>query len=295
MKLVSPQEVNDVTLVSTNVADGDYTDWVAGSYNQGDRVVVGIEIYEALTTTTDEPITGSVLSPPTWLRLGYINRWKMFKNASDSKTVNLDTVDVTLNTGQVVTSVAVLGCVGLSVQVIVEDPTEGVVYDKTELLQDIGVTDWWEYYFLDYSTITDVVFTDLPPYSSSSIRIIVSNTVGSDAEVGLVTLGSLKELGVTVYGTTVGTQNFSVRERDGFGNLTITPRRSIDIVNYDVKVPTSQVAFIKRELQSVANTPTLFIGDEAFEATIIYGVVEDFRENISTPVLSDMTLEVRSI
>lgn len=295
MKLVSPQIIDDTTLVSSNVATGDYPDWVAGSYNQGNRVVVGIEIYEALTTTSDEPVYGSSLNPPTWLRLGYINRWKMFKNASDSKTINPTTVDVTLDTGQVITSVAALGCTGLTIQVIMTDPVEGEVYNRTELLQDIGVSDWWEYYFSDYGAVTDVVFTDLPPYIDATVQIIVTNSVGVDAEVGLLTVGSPRDLGVTVYGTTVGSQNFSVRERDGFGNLTITPRRSIAIVNYDVKVATSQVAFIKRELQQVANTPTLFIGNEDFEATIIYGVIEDFRENISTPVISDMTMEVRSI
>lgn len=294
MKYVKPVEITD-TVLTSNVPDGDYPDWVAGAYNQGDRVVVGLVIYEALANTTDEPVYGSSLSVPTWLRLGYINRWRMFTNASDSKTTNLNSISVDLDTGQLITTVAVLGCEGQDITVTVTDPVDGIVYQETRLLQDIGVSNWWEYYFTDYSDIDDVVFSDLPPNPAATITVTVQAVTGENAQVGLLVVGNPKDLGVTVYGTTVGSQNFSVRERDGFGNLTITPRRSIDIVNYDVKVSTSQVAFVKRELQSVANTPTLFIGNESFEATIIYGVVEDFRENISTPSISDLTVEVRSI
>lgn len=294
MKYVKPVEITDGVLTS-NVPDGDYPDWIAGAYNQGDRVVVGLVIYEALANTTDEPVYGTSLPVPTWLRLGYINRWRMFTNASDSRTVNPVSISVDLDTGQLISTVAALGCEGQQVTVTQTDPIDGVVYQRTEQLQDIGVSDWWEYYFTDYGDIDDVVFSGIPPNPTAVINITVTALSGQDAEVGLVNIGTARTLGVTTYGTAVGSQNFSVRERDGFGNLTITPRRSIDIVNYDVKVPTSQVAFVKRELQAVANSPTLFIGDENFEATIIYGVVEDFRENISTPSVSDMTVEVRSI
>ena len=63
-------------------------------------------------------------------------------------------------------------------------------------------------------------------------------------------------------------------------------------MNYDVHVPTGSVDFVTRALSRLGAIPTLYIGDEDKTSTIVYGVFSDVSQGISTPSLSDLTLQV---
>jgi len=48
-------------------------EWSAGSYDEGDVVYKGVELYESLEgSNTDDPEVGSVAETPTWLALGKV-------------------------------------------------------------------------------------------------------------------------------------------------------------------------------------------------------------------------------
>ena len=59
MKVVPPVDITPAKMISNNVPDTDYPAWVAGTYVQGDRRIVGINAYEVLAeSTTDAPLDG---------------------------------------------------------------------------------------------------------------------------------------------------------------------------------------------------------------------------------------------
>lgn len=121
MRLVRPQDITPEKLSTTNVESIE-SDWVAGSYSVGDRVAFGEYIYEALEATSDQPDEGYESNPQTWARLGTSNKWRMFRQGTDSKTSNPGTIDVNIKSGQAVGTVAALGVVGSSVRVVIEAP-----------------------------------------------------------------------------------------------------------------------------------------------------------------------------
>lgn len=293
MKIIRPTPVTDGRLTASDVPIDDYPAWAAGEYSAGDSVVVGIEAFEALETTSDEPVVGASASPPSWLRLGYVNRWRMFRDGRDSKTRQDGGIATTVTPGQVVNGLALLGLEGLSVTVTMTDPVEGIVYQRTEQITDISVNNWYDWYFLPYGFREDFVFTDMPPYSGAEISVAVNTSNPSDTSaVGRYVIGMVRDLGLTLYGTSVRTQDFSVRERDGFGNLTIVRRRQIRLVDYRVDVETPLVDSVKRELDQIANEETVFIGADHMGSTIIFGFYRDFDITISNYALSAATLEV---
>lgn len=293
MQIVRPEPVTEDRLTSSDVPLDDYPVWSAGSYTAGDRVLVDIEAYEAIVDTSDEPVAGSQKTTPTWLRLGYANRWRMFRDGRDSKTTQDGGITAVVTPSQVVNGLALLGLEGLSVTVTMTDPVEGQVYQKTRSITDIGVGNWYDWYFSPYGVKEDHVFTDLPPYPGADIEVAVETASPTDASaVGRFVMGVVRDLGITLYGTSVRTQDFSVRERDGFGNLTIVNRRQIKLCDYRVAVETPRVDAVKTELDKIASQETVFIGSEKFGSTVIFGFYRDFDITISNYGVSDATLEV---
>lgn len=292
MKVIMPLEIDTATLIATDVPDTDFTVWAAGTFNTNDERQYELIAYRALTTTTDRPDIGAAADPATWLRLGYINRWRMFNDGSDSKTSQLDLIEVDLQFTSLVNSVALFGLEGRDVTITMTDYTEGQVYQQTQDIVDIGVIDWYDYFFADYGIRENLLFDDLPAYIGADIKIEIEAETGSTAACGRVICGALRDVGITEYGTTVGTANYGTRKRDGFGNLILEPKRIVRIVDFGVKIPTGVVSTVARTLDDLADVPTAFIGDEAKDATIIFGVYRDFRINFSNPALSDTSIEV---
>jgi hypothetical protein len=217
----------------------------------------------------------------------------MFRDGRDSYSSRDESIDVTLNFAETITTVGALGLQGVSATLTVVDSAEGTVYDETISLVDIGAGDWWEYFFSSYEFEDTAIFDGLPPYVGADINLSVDAASETDqARAGRVVVGFERPLGVTNYGVTVSILDYSTKERDGFGNLTLIPRRTVRLVDYDVKVSTAQVDFVVRELERIAATPTLFIGDELYSSSVTFGVYRDFTQGIDTPSLSDLTIQV---
>lgn len=294
MQIAIPQEITDSNLSNSNVPLDEAPLWAAGTYNQGDEVIYENQVWIAATTTTDDPVTGASKSVPTWVRRGWTNRWRMFNDGVDSKTTNTGSITGDLSQTTTNTVAALLGLNASSATLTMTDPVEGVVYTKTVDLVDIGVTNWWQWHFLGYDTIEDVIF-NLPPYPNATISFSVDGFEPTDeVECGRLVLGLLKELGVTLQGTSVSNLSYSSKERDDFGNLILNKRRTVKLVDYQVLVDTIRVSSVRNSLDRIDNTPTLFIGtdEQGFGATIVFGVTQDFRLIYSGPHASDMTLTV---
>lgn len=293
MHIVTPQVVTPGFLLATNVVNAEPA-WVPGTYNRGDRVVFSDEVYEVVADpdTSDQPDLGAVADPPTWVALGWSNQWRMFRDGTDSLSTAVGEIDVTIENQRLTSTLGALGLQGSAITVTVTDGVEGVVFEETRPLVDIGASDWWEYFFLPYDNIDAAVF-DLPPYPGAEIRILLEGASESDpVAVGRVVFGISRDIGVTLYGTGIQLQDYSVKERDGFGTLILRPRRTIKRVDYDVHVPTERVSFVIRELSRLGAVPTLYIGDPQKPATIVYGVYADVSQGITTPSISDLTLQV---
>lgn len=273
------------------------TEWTTGTYNLGDQRYVGTTLYEVVAdpSTTDDPTVGVLADPQTWINIGEINRFKMFSEVLSEQTERTGTIEVGITTGSLLNSVAVLNVSGNSVNVVVDDPVEGVVYDTTKtLLDNSDVVDWYTYFFEPITRKTDVVFLDLPAYIAATVEVTVD--AGTEtAKVGELVVGKRREIGQTNYGTSVGIVDYSKKERDTFGGAIILERAFSKRVEYDISVETSKVSTIANALTEVRAKPTVYIGNEDESSLIVYGYYRDFGITYSTPSLSSCTIEVESL
>ena len=296
MKIVPPITVTAAKLTATNVTITE-TEWTAGTYATGVRRYVGTRLYEVVATpdTTDEPTAGAAADPPTWVDVGAINRFKMFDFIIGEKTTRASPIDVTVTPGEIINAVALFGIEGAdTVQVIVDDPTDGVVYDQTqELTNAEDIIDWYLYFFEPYAQNESAVFTDLPAYILADIQVILTGS--SDVSVGEMVLGRQASIGSTAIGTNVGIEDFSRKERDEFGNFQIVERRFAKLGSFDVLLLNNQVNPAFRLLAKQRATPTLYIGGDAFAETYILGFFRDFSILRSGPQTSEMSIEIEGL
>lgn len=298
MIIIKPASVTASTLTSSNVAETDYPNWAAGTYVVGDRVIYDHRIWEVVAaSTTDVPDAGAAAVPATWLFVSATNRYKMFDISVGSGTVNSGSINITITPATVANAVVLFDVDGSSAQLIVRDSGSTIVYDETVSLADYsGLNSYFNYYFLPIveTGATELAFIDIPNYSGASFQLIIDAGAG-DASCGELIIGQKSNLAVTNFGTSVGIKDYSVKNIDDFGNITITTRAYSKRADYDVTVETAQVGQFNKFLASIRSTPVVYIGDPDRSETIVLGYYRDFSVVLSNPSISECSLSVEGL
>ena len=302
LKVIPPLSITDSILTSSNVPETDYTAWSSGTtYNIGDRVryiAANVhKVYESLRATNlNHDPTTDTSSPPYWIEVSATNRWKMFDMINSTQTTNPDNIVVTLTPGRVCNSVALLGLEGTSVRVKMTDPVDGVVYDETISLNNNGtINNWYNYFFNPIQRRTSVILTDLPAYGTAAIEITITNT-GSTAKCAVCVIGTTQSIGEGIeLGASVGITDYSRKEKDDFGNYQLIQRSYSKRAKFSFPILNEQIDSVQDLLVSLRTTPCVWIGDDRYTSTIVYGFYKDFDIVIAYHIVSDCNLEIEGL
>ena len=220
-----------------------------------------------------------------------------------SQTSNTTSIaNVFATTGRI-DSVALLNINAASVTITQTDATDGVVYDKTtSLVADSGIQDWFAYLFEPIIRVTDSVATDLLPYANSTISVTLTDT-GNTVLCGGMVLGLSKDISYKVNNSPtgiaasakVGIQDYSIKQRDTFGNYTILQRAFNKKADFTVYIENSAVDSVVNLLSDYRATPTVYVGSSSFGSTIIYGFYKDFSVDIAYPTKSVCTISLEGL
>lgn len=297
MIIIKPDTITPAKLTSTNVAETDYAAWSAGTYSAGTRVIYDHKIYEAIATTTAQPDVGAAANPPTWLFVSATNRYRMFDAAVNSGTSNSGSINVTITPSTPYNAVVLFGVEAATAQLIVRDSGSNIVYNQTVTLSDYSnVSSYYTYYFgaLAAQEQSEIAFLDVPYYTSATYQLIINAGAGTAICTEAV-FGTQTELAVTNFGTTIGIKDYSVKETDEFGNVTIVERPYSKRAEYDLTIETNQVNVFTRYLTGIRATPVVYIGDPDRSETIVYGYYRDFNVVLSNPSISSCALTVEGL
>ncbi len=302
MIIIRTVPVTDAVLTSSDVPENDETEFTLGAtFNLDDRVMVttvGVHsIFISLINSNlgNQPEDDDPIIPVNWARVSATNRFAMFSDQINDQTEQADSIEVVLTPAALVNGMSFFGLDATEIQIVMNDPGEGEVYNKTfELTDDSGVNDWYAWYFEPIIRQTTFAVLDIPPFVSATLTVTIRN-IGFIAKCGLLSIGSQRRLGETDFGTTVGILDFSRKERDPFGNPIITQRNFAKRVGYTVTVHTSFVNAIQQTLSEFRTTPATWIGSELHPSTITYGFYKDFDIIISNPTKSLLTVDVEGL
>lgn len=297
MQFIRPIAVTPTKLIDSNVPETDYAAWSpTATYAIGNRVMLDHHNYEALGSVPAGVKPGAEVvtdtNPAKWLDLGATNRWKMFDEIVGTATSNLGSVSVTIKPGSAVNSIALFNVQGQSATITMTDPVDGVIYSRTvRLIEPVG--NWYDYFFADVDARTSFVILDMPSYGTANITVTI--TSGAVASVGALVVGKLVPVGITTYGAKVGLDDYSRKERDKFGNLVVVEGAFSDTGDFPVVIETDQVAKVRKQLIDVRAKPVVWIGEETYEATIIYGFFKSLDMIYSGPSVSDCQLTIEGL
>ena len=297
MRVIKSVVTTDTILTSSNIPEDEYPAWVSGtSYTALDKVICEHKIYERIVTGTGT--TAPDLDQANWLDGGYTNRYRMFDNIISSVSGQMGGIEFTLKPNQVINSIALLNVNASTVRVVMNDPIEGVVYDRTkELRSSSNVIDYYSYFFAPLINLGDLdtaIFLDLPNKPTATITVYVSSGVGL-VEVGEVVYGVQSIVGRTNYGTAIGITSYSRKDTDEFGKVTVIKRKNSKYADYDIDIDNTNLAFVQRLFQDIDSVPCVFIGNPEMEELIVYGFYKDFKATISFPTVSKCTLRVEGL
>lgn len=296
MQVIKPVTFNKNTMLVSTTATETVPAWSsATTYNADAEVLYNDNIYVSLqgSNTNKQPDT----NPTWWLLKQAGNRMAMFDDSVSTRTTATSSLQVVLNTGMI-NSIAFLNISGNTLTVTAtESPSGPVVYSKTIDLDSTIITNWYEYFFEPYALLSDVVLTDIPPYSGMRMTVQITTGPTSEVAIGNLVFGTLYTLGQTQYGVSVGIRDFSIKETDDFGNVRLLQRSYSKRMNAQIFVPNNNFNKLNKILADLRAAPAVYIGtqDERFNQAIVYGYYRDYDVVIQYPGASLCSIEIEGL
>jgi len=265
LQLLQSVAITDGVLTATNVPENDQPVWSAGTtYPYGARVIRAHRQWESLVVANlgNEPGEGSA----QWADIGPTNRWAMFDDALGTLTQAAGSIVVTLDPVEAVNAIALLDVTAASVRV------EAAGYDWTAApSSDAGTA----------------LFLDMP---ATTGPITVTITGAGTVSVGTLMMGNLVGLGITEASPTAAITDYSRKETDEFGDVTVVERAWAKRMDARALLRTDAVDMVFNRIATVRGRPCLWIGAPDIDALSAYGFFKDFSieigENVSTLSLS---------
>lgn len=295
MKSITPATFDTADLTS-NVALSE-TAWTAGTYTTGTQRQVGIDLYEvaASPNTSDSPTVGAAATPQTWVKIGQVNRWRMFNGAIHQQTVKTGgPMTVTIDYTGIVNAVAALNVAATEAEITITDPIEGVVYNRVvSLIDDSLITDWYGWFFGGIKQYPEFVLTDLPSYSDATITLTLSAGDTGDVACGAFVFGEQREIGVTARSFTLRNRYFSRRERSVWGDfLDVLSRPMAREATFQVLLESDNVSSILDLIGDRRDLPTVYIGADNYRHSVVFGFPDEPEVTPFTNRLSLLNLTI---
>ncbi|MNX57064.1 hypothetical protein D3C86_878740 [compost metagenome] len=297
MKLIRPITVDPTALVSSSVSESEpiwsaAATYASGAIVRGNAPHTTHRLFESLQAAN----TGHALTDGAWwLEAGPTNRWRMFDQAVQTQTQNADQIAVEVAVPTRIDSLALLNVDGVSVDVVMTDPIEGVVYDQTfSLVSTDGIVDWHSYFFEPIERRTDLVVMNLPPYANVELGVTI-NAPADMARVGAMVVGLSRQIGEASYGARVGITDYSRKATDDFGNFVVVERAFSKRASFTVTMDSGLTDQVQNLLARFRAHPLVYVGSERFGSTIVYGYYRDFNVEIAGPNHSVCSLELEGL
>lgn len=281
--------------MTTNVPASTLLAWSAAtSYALGD------EIIDANHVIWRSMLDGNVGNDPAsttgkWQNRGVENRLRMFDASLGTSTENADLIEITVTPGRVVTDMQFLGLDAYSVQVTMDDPVNGALFDSGEqlLLKPSG-NSHWGYFFNPIERESKLLISGLPAYTGASITVRIRST-GSTARCAEMVLGRAIWLGNTQWRPSIGFDDWSQKTRDAWGGWKASEGAYSDRMKLQVLVHGTQYERTRNLILPYRAKPVVWFGARGFNALTVYGYVTGFEQVLVSHGISDCNLTIEGL
>lgn len=293
MKLIRQIAINDASLVSSSIAENDYAEWSAATvYTSGSRTIKGHRIFESVQAGNigHDPGLGDVA---WWVDTGPTNLWAMFDSIVGTASSAENSLSVTLAAGRI-DALALLQIDASTVTVDMRRGADQVYFRSVSMLDESAVIDWFSYFYEPSRTKDFLVLTDLPVIGEASLTITLAKPSGT-VSVGVCLVGLQSDLGRALSSPTLGINDYSRKEVDTFGNVTLVKRSFAKKMGIKLVLKNSEVDRVHAVLSAVRATPAIWFGSDTYSSMLVYGFYRDFEIDISYAYESYCTLNIEGM
>lgn len=238
-----------------------------------------------------------------WEEDGSTNQYAMFDKYINTQTEFLEEIDVKLNVSRV-DHVSLFGLEGKLVELFLWDSTETELLWSSEI--DLvygaaivsGISDWYEYFFGEFSSREDAsAQLDVVTYEGI-LRIRITADAGEQAKCGNIIPGRAYDIGIVTYGASAGIVDFSVKDTDDLGRVSISQgywakRNTVTLTVMNYKLDATY-----KVLAGLRGVPTAWSANNSgveYESFVIFGIFTDFEITLSGHTKSVCTLEIEGL
>jgi hypothetical protein len=236
-----------------------------------------------------------------WLQGPATNPYAMFDGAIQSQTIAADelAVELDLPAESIADTVYLANIQAQSLRVILEDPlaepSDQVVFDETfDLVSTLGINDWHPYFFKPPQRVTELTVQGLGSYAGGTLTVILEN-YGDLAACGALVAGFGEPIGKTMYNPRLGMRDYSVKDEDALGSLTVVERAYRKTASFIVVMRNSEIDSTFHTLVTNRARPVLFLGSANYAAMAIYGFLKDFEIAVPGPRVSYLNINAESL
>lgn len=295
MQVVDPVVFVPAALTSTTATEI-YPLWTASSYAADVYVVHPISSVNRVWLSLVAANTATPGTDPTkWQDVAPGNKVAMFDNSITTQTVAAGSLTVVLNPAKQFSTLALLNLEGTSVVVELKEGAV-VTFSETRQLVEDNINDWFDFFHAESEQKTTAIFLDLPGYTSTTLTLTFS---GPSIKVGHLVYGSVFDIGRVQYGASSGIIDYSVKEKNEFGDTLLTERVFADEMSVSAEVDNGRLNSLKQKLRKIRAKPSLWLGvpeDQRFdEVFTIFGWYRTHNIVVPYPDTSLVDFELESL
>lgn len=300
--LLPPLTITEEMLAYSSEPEDTYPEWNPYTTYAAGAIVSVSDVHRRFKSNAGGNISNDpVTATSSWTDYGPTNRWAMFDSKISSKTVGASNVlEFRIRPGTV-TLATLFGLVGTAVELEVVDYVTAEILRPAEIkyLDAVPIIDWWTYWTAPFIYKSEVLFSELPTSNNCELRFKVYGEIenGLPPSVGIVCVGSYVAFGATKVGATIGFIDFSIRERDEFGDVTFTVRDSAKELELPLEVEGSLLSVVLATLDAMRSRPCVWIPlvDDRYVAMMVYGFMEDHKGTVQMDSVHQHTISVKGL
>ena len=166
---------------------------------------------------------------------------------------------------------------------------------QDKLLKKSSVS-WWEFFFENGKEFKKDTIVNVPMLFGEFEVTLTPNKFG--ANLGHLSIGQKVFIGHTELGCEFGAIDYSKKQKNEYGDISILKGRAAKYLNTAVVVDTKQIDSKDQVLMGILGELTTFIGDEkdrGIKSLILFGFIKDYSFKVTGEEKSSLNLNVEGI
>jgi len=233
-----------------------------------------------------------------WLDLGWVNQIAAFQLERNTQTITASPYVVAVDPGE---RFGAIGIGNIQADDVLLEVYDGVtlIHSETKELKKRDVYDWYSWTYEPFYQVQGTIFTDIPINSSYTFKLTFTDSTGT-VKVGSIIPGVPLDIGKALIGTSITRLNYSLFERDEFGDTRITIRRNIPRLQYTLLIEKAKINNVMRLLDDLNGLVTFYAGiveteHGYFDSVFVIGLYKEISYQLNLPNHVNAAIEIEAL